>query len=110
MKKFVIATCFSVLVVSAVNAQEFSRFAFSARAGLTQGLGHTGRVTDMGWNVRAGAGVNFSPYVGLMVNGGYDNLGINSSTLAMFGAPGGRMSVFSATVGPIVHLNPKGNV
>lgn len=110
MKKLAIASCFSMLMVSALSAQEFSRFAFNAGAGFTQGLGDTGRVTDMGWNARAGVGVNFSPYVGLMFNGAYDNLGINSSTLANFGAPGGRVSVWSATVGPIVHLNPKGNV
>jgi hypothetical protein len=110
MKKFAIASCLGMLMVSALSAQEFSRFAFNVGAGFTQGLGDTGRVTDMGWNARAGVGVNFSPYVGLMLNGGYDNLGINSSTLANFGAPGGRMSVWSATVGPIVHFNPKGNV
>ena len=110
MKKLAIASCFGLLMVSAMSAQEFSRFAFNVGGGFTQGLGDTGRVTDMGWNARAGAGVNFSPHVGLMVNLGYDNLGINSSTLATFGAPGGRMSVFSATVGPIVHFNPQGNV
>jgi hypothetical protein len=110
MKKIAIASCFGLLMVSAMSAQEFSRFAFNIGGGFTQGLGDTGRVTDMGWNARAGVGVNFSPHVGLMLNAGYDNLGINSSTLQTFGAPGGRMSVFSATVGPIVHLNPQGNV
>ena len=37
-------------------------------------------------------------------------MGVNPSTLANIGVPGGRMSVFSATLDPIVHLNPKGHV
>jgi hypothetical protein len=110
MKKLAIASCFATLALGSLNAQEFSRFAFNVGAGFTQGLSDTGRRLDTGWNVRAGAGYNFSPHVGLMLNAGYDNMGINPTTLASFGAPGGRMSVFSATLGPIVHLNPKGNV
>jgi hypothetical protein len=35
-------------------------------------------------------------------------MGINSTTLANFGVPGGGLHVFSATLDPIVHLNPKG--
>jgi hypothetical protein len=110
MKKFAIASCLGMLMVSALSAQEFSRFAFNVGGGFTHGLGDTGRVTDVGWNARAGAGINFSPHVGLMLNLGYDNLGINQTALSTFGAPGGRMSVLSATVGPIVHFNPSGNV
>lgn len=109
MKQFAIASCLSLLMAGAMSAQEYSHFAFSAGAGFTQGLRDTGTVTDLGWNVRAGAGVNFNPYVGLMVNAAYDNMGINSSTLAAYGAPGGRMAIFSATLDPIVHLNPKGH-
>lgn len=110
MKQFAIASCLGVLMAAGMNAQEFSHFAFNVGAGFTQGLGSTGTRTDLGWNVRAGAGVNFNPYVGVMVNAAYDNMGINSSTLASFGAPGGRMSVLSFTLDPIVHLNPKGRV
>jgi hypothetical protein len=96
------------MMVGALSAQEFSHFAFNVGAGFTQAVGDTGKRLDMGWNVRAGAGVNFNPYVGVLVNAAYDNMGINSSTLANFGAPGGRMSVTSFTLDPIVHLNPKG--
>jgi hypothetical protein len=110
MKRFAIASCLAVSMVGALSAQEFSHFAFKIGAGFTQGVSDTGTRTDLGWNARLGAGVNFNPYVGLMVNGGYDNMGINSSTLATYGAPGGRMSVMSVTLDPIVHLNPKGHV
>jgi hypothetical protein len=107
MKKFAIASCLGALMAAGMSAQEFSHFAFNAGAGFTQGVRETGTRFDLGWNVRAGVGVNFSPYVGLMVNGAYENMGINSSTLDSFGAPGGRMSVMSFTLDPIVHLSPK---
>jgi hypothetical protein len=106
-KYLALAVCAGFWMAGGLRAQEFSRFAFGVGAGFTTPVGDTGTRTDLGWNVRAGVGVNFSPYVGLMVNAGYDNVGINSSTLANIGVPGGRMSVFSATLDPIVHLTPK---
>jgi opacity protein-like surface antigen len=97
-------------MVAGMNAQEFSHFAFKFGAGFTQALGQTGTRLDLGYNARLGAGVKFNPWVDLMVNGAYDNMGINPTTLASFGAPGGRMSVWSFTLDPVVHLNPKGHV
>src|SRR3954464_1617791 len=98
MKKLAIASCFGFLMVGALSAQEFSRFAFNVGAGFTQGVGDTGTRLDLGWNARLGAGVNFHPNFGLMLNAGYDNMGVNPSTLFNIGVPGGRMSVFSATL------------
>lgn len=106
MKQFAIASSLGLLMAAAMSAQEFSHFAFSAGAGFTQGIRETGTRTDLGWNARVGAGVNFTPNVGLMVNAAYDNMGINPSTLASFGAPGGRLAVTSFTLDPIVHLTP----
>jgi len=110
MKRLAIASCLAFSVVGALSAQEFSHFGFNIGGGFTQGIQETGTRTDLGWNARLGVGVNFNPYVGLMLNGGYDNMGINSTTLGTYGAPGGRMSVTSVTLDPIVHLNPKGHV
>jgi outer membrane protein with beta-barrel domain len=106
-KYLALAACAGLWMAGSLSAQEFSRFAFGAGAGFTTAVGDTGTRTDLGWNVRAGAGVNFNPYIGVMVNAGYNNLGINSSALANIGVPGGRMSVFSATLDPVIHLTPK---
>jgi hypothetical protein len=106
-KILALAACTGLAIGGGLHAQEFSHFAFGVGAGFTTPVGDTGTRTDLGWNVRGGAGINFSPYVGLMVNAGYDNLGINSTTLGNIGVPGGRMSVFSATLDPIIHLTPK---
>jgi hypothetical protein len=106
-KYLALAACAGLWMAGGLCAQEFSRFSFGVGAGFTTPVGDTGRRTDPGWNVRGGAGVNFSPYFGVMVNAAYNNLGINSSTLANIGVPGGRMSVFSATLDPVIHLTPK---
>jgi hypothetical protein len=110
MKKCVIASCVGVLFLGAAFAQETPRFSFAAGGGFTQPLAQTGRYLDQGWNVRGGAGVNFNSYLGVMVDAGYNSLGMNSTTLANNGAPGGGVHVFSATLDPVVHLLPKHHV
>lgn len=106
MKSFTV-TCFGVLVASVLSAQEVPRFAFDIGGGFTQPVGNTERHLDMGWNIQAGAGFNFSQYVGLMVQTDYNRFGINGATLRSAGFPDGDLSVFSATLDPIVHLTPR---
>lgn len=86
--------------------QEVSRYSFNIGGGFTQTVGNTGRNLDDGWNIQGGGGVNFGPYAGLMVDLGYNSLGINSATLTNIGVPGGDVHIFSATLDPIVHLTP----
>jgi hypothetical protein len=110
MKSFALAIGMTVVGLGAASAQEYQHFAFNVGAGFTTPAGNTGRYVDEGWNVGAGAGFNFSPYVGALIDLSYNTMGINSTTLASFGAPGVGMHVFSATVDPIVHLMPKSHV
>lgn len=91
-------------------AQEGPRFTFGAGAGFTQPMGNTGRNLDLGWNVRGNVGYKFSDHVGANLNVGYDSMGINSTTLTSIGVPGGDVHIFSATLDPVVHLNPRGHV
>jgi hypothetical protein len=97
-------------VAGALCAQEFSHFAVTAGAGFTTPVGNTGDNLDTGWNVRGGAGVNFSPYFGALLDAGYNSMGITSSVLNNLGYGGGRVSVFSLTLDPIIHLMPKSHV
>ena len=94
----------------ALGAQEFPRFSVAAGAGFTTPVGRTSANVDTGWNVRGGAGVNFSPYFGANIEAGYDSLGISTNVLSNLGYGGGNLSVFSATLNPIVHLVPKSKV
>lgn len=111
MKKMAMLCAFaSLLTTGTVGAQEFSHFAFDAGAGFTTPVGRTGDNLDTGWNVRAGIGYNFVPYVGVMADFGYDSMGVNSTQLGDLGYGGGNLNVFSATLNPIVHLTPKSHV
>jgi hypothetical protein len=110
MKTLALVTSFGILAIGAASAQETQRFAFNVGAGFTTPVGNTGRNLDVGWNAGAGFGMNFSPYVGALIDLDYNSMGINSGTLATIGAPGGGVHVFSATLDPIVHLNPRGHV
>ena len=103
MKKLVLLSCCGLLT-GILNAQEFSHVTFGAGAGFTTPVGGTGRYLDTGYNVRAGGGFNFNHFLGVNLNAGYDSMGINSSTLANIGVPGGTLSVFSLTLDPVVHL------
>ena len=110
MKKLAVTLAFIFLFAGGLSAQEFSRFAFNVGGGFTQPVGNTARHLDMGWNIQGGAGLNFNPYVGALVQVQYDRMGITSGTLGNLGFPGGDVGVFSATLDPIVHLNPKGHM
>jgi len=88
-------------------AQETSRFTFDVSGGFTSPVGNTGHYLDNGWNVGAGAGVNFGPWAGALVQTNFNSMGINSGTLNNVGFPGGDVHVFSATLEPIVHLTPR---
>lgn len=107
MKHFSIA-CFGLLIASTLGAQEVPRFSFDLAGGFTEPVGNTGRHLDTGWNIGGGAGINFSQYVGAMVQLDYNRFGINAATLNSGGFPDGNVSVFSATLDPIVHLTPRG--
>jgi hypothetical protein len=104
---FVLAFTFATL--RPLAAQEQHLLTVDLGAGFTQPVGNTGRHLDTGWNIRGGVGLNFSQYIGALLQLDYNSMGINSATLARVGFPGGNVNVFSATLDPIVHLTPRGH-
>ena len=110
MKRFALIGCFGLLFSLSSVAQEVPRFTFNMGGGFTNAVGNTGRHLDEGWNIQGAAGVNFNAYVGALVQLDYNRFGINTATLSNIGVPDGNMQVFSATIDPIVHLNPHGPV
>lgn len=107
MKGVLIASCSILILGFSANAQETSSIAFQVSGGFTTTVGNTARYLDNGWNLQGGIGYNFSPWVGALVDLGYNDMGINSTTLNNLGFPGGGVHVFSATLDPIVHLTPR---
>jgi hypothetical protein len=110
MKHLVVTSGLLLLASTILGAQETQRFSFDIGGGFTNPVGNTGRHLDDGWNVGAGFGVNFSPHLGVMLDLGYNSMGINSGTLGNLGFGGGNLNVFSATIDPVVHLNPHGHL
>ncbi|MEP6962969.1 MAG: outer membrane beta-barrel protein, partial [Acidobacteriota bacterium] len=94
----------------ATAQDEFSRFTFNAGAGFTTPVKAAGDKLDRGWNVDLGAGVNLHPNFGMLAEFNYNHMGINTATLKKVGFPDGNVSVWSATLNPVIHLNPRGPV
>jgi Outer membrane protein beta-barrel domain len=110
MKSFAFASCIGILALASANAQEFSKFTFDIGGGYVAPVGSTSNNRDPGWSVRGGAGVNISPHLGIMLDLGYDSLGISSTSLVPVGATGGDVNVFHATVDPVVRFRGKGRL
>jgi len=110
MRNFVFTATIAFTGVLCLSAQEGPKFSVNVGGGFTTPEGNTGRNLDYGWNVRGGVGYHFSDYVGANLNVGFNSMGINSTTLSNLGVPGGDVHILSATIDPIVHLNPHGKV
>jgi hypothetical protein len=97
----------AVLGSANLAAQEFSRFPFSIGGGFTSPVLATGSDANTGWNVRLGAGYNFAVHFGVMLDFGFDYMGLSIPTDAPLSYAAGDIGVFSATLDPVVHLTPK---
>lgn len=96
--------------LTAYGQDEFPRFAFNLGAGFTTPTEDVGDRLDRGWNVGAGAGVNFHPNFALMLDFTYNSFNINGSTLNAVGFPDGDVQMWSLSLNPVVHTNPRGPV
>ncbi len=94
MKHLVLTSCLLLSICAVLGAQETQRFSFDVGGGFTTPVGNTGRNLDYGWNIGGGAGVNFSPYLGAMLDVGFNSMGVNSTTLNNLGYGGGKCAYF----------------
>jgi hypothetical protein len=106
MKTFV---CVSILAGFAVAgfAQEVPRYSFAVSGGYTVPAGSASSYLDGGYNIGGGAGVNFTPYLGAMLDFSFDSMGISSNVLSSLGDTAGDVKTYSLTLDPIIHLLPK---
>lgn len=110
MKKLGITFVSAVLSCGFARAQEVPRFTGDISGGFTQPVGTTGSNLNEGWNIEGGFGMNFTPYIGAKIDVGYNHFNLSNYALDSVGAPGGDVQILSATLDPIVHLNPRGHV
>ena len=108
MNKLAFSSCFGLVCMGTLSAQEVSHFSFELGAGFTQTVGNTGRYLNDGWNLQGGVGYNFSPYIGVAGRGRLQFAGLQRHDVRQLaGIPGGDVNMFSATIDPIVHLTPR---
>ena len=95
-------------VAGTAAAQDTSKFAFNVGGGFTEPVVHTDGRATTGFNVTAGAGLNFAPQFGISAEFGYNHLDLSNRVLNAVGVPGGNTHIYSVTLEPTVHLNPHG--
>lgn len=97
-----------VLFALAIPSWSQSKLSFSVGGGPTIPAKGTGRRFDTGYNFNAGIGWHPVRAFGVMAEFGYFKNGINSTTLASVGVPGGGSRVYALTLNPMIHLVPRG--
>jgi opacity protein-like surface antigen len=105
------ASCCIFLLAPALHAQQLlDRFTFDLGGGFGQTVLTTGQNLNSGWTVRGGAGYNFTPRLGALIEFGDDGFRVSNSALQSLGTPtglpGGDVRVRSITIDPIWHLRP----
>lgn len=89
---------------------QFSHFTGFVGGGFTTPINPIGSRLDNGWNISAGAGVNATHHVGIMLDFLYNENGINRTFLDQVQAPNGTMRVWGFTLDPVVHVTQEGPV
>jgi opacity protein-like surface antigen len=89
-------------------AQNTNRFTFEIGGGFTEPAKHAANRLDTGYNLTVGGGINFTPHFGIVGEFGYNELGVTSAVLQREGVPDGSGRIYSLTLNPIVHFNPRG--
>lgn len=106
-----ITSVLSLCLCAGAFAPAFGQFfAASFGGGPTVPVYNAGRRFDNGWNVGAGAGIRPIPWIGVMLDFGYNQMDANKATLNSLHFSSGQMRIFSFTVDPVIHLNPHGPV
>jgi len=91
-------------------AQTTSRFTFNAGGGFTEPIGANGRRLNTGFNLGVGGGINLSPHVGVIAEFGFNGMNLSDGALARAQVPDGSARIYSVTLNPIVHFNPRGRM
>ena len=85
-----------------------SKLTFSIGGGPTVPGKHSGANLNTGFNVTGGVGYHPHPVFGVMAEFGFNRMSLSDGALSRIGVPGGSGRVYSATLNPMFHLNPRG--
>lgn len=109
IKSTTLLVCLSgALLASTCSAQITNSLTFGVGGGFTNPVRWSEDRLNTGFNLTAHAGVNATPYFPLKIEFGYNQLGVSSAVLQAAGVPSGSARIYSLTLNPEFHLNPKG--
>jgi hypothetical protein len=90
----------------AASAQTERGFTGEIGGGYTPLVGSLSNRLDNGWNIRVGAGYNFTSHFSTTAQFGYNGLGVGSSVLRDAKVPGGNAHVWSIGLTPRLSFSP----
>jgi len=96
-----------LLLAGPSSAQITDKLTFNVGGGFTEPVRASGRL-DPGFNITAAGGVNLTPKFGVLAEFGFNHLDLSRRALNFAGVPDGSSRIYSVTLNPIVHFNPKG--
>jgi opacity protein-like surface antigen len=91
-------------IVTSVHAQDYSKFLFNIGGGIGFPQGDLGSFVNNGGNFVIGGGINFSKHIGVDTEFMWQDLPVNSTTLAHLQTPGASARQYAWTFNPIVHF------
>lgn len=89
-------------------AQSTPLFTANIGGGFSEPVYHTDGRVNTGFNVNAGAGINLMSHLGVIGEFGFNRFDLSDRSLLAAGIPGGNTRIYSVTLNPIIHLNPRG--
>lgn len=97
MKRGILITAALMLYSSIAWSQEatWSKFTMNVGVGVANPVHDTGSRLDTGWSFTGGAGVNFTPHLGLTGEFTYNSFGVNQATLQALEFPNGEMHLWA---------------
>lgn len=96
-----------LMLTMAASAQNWNRLDFSAGAGFSTPTDAAGRNLNTGWNLDFRGGYNVNRHFAADLDVGYSYWDLNSTALAVFGEPGGHVSVWSFAFQPMIRMLPR---
>jgi len=107
---FFIALAASLFLTSLSASAQMNHVAFNVGGGLSVPAGSASDHLTPGWDFNAGGGYKFTRKLSLGLDFSVDRWKLNAAALGAFDVPAGHTTVWSLTVNPTYHFNPRGPV
>lgn len=95
--------------LSCVAQDSFHRWTFEGGAGFDLPSGSATSQWNTGWNIKAGAGYNFTSHISTLLEWDFTDFGLSDQALLNYGQLGGMTHFWSLSADPRYDFNPNGS-